>query len=271
MKVKINKASKIIKDWLKPLSKGTYEPIIKVWSGPKGTRRHFFNGMKDRRKHHFLSDGERRFGIYHESLPRVLDYYEQFPLWDIELAIKTAHEMGIRYPMDSDGEAYVMTTDLFAREYNQQLNKIEKVAYSYKPLASLDFESKHPVSVNRTLAKIELERRYYEKKNIRFKLVTDAHISKMCAKNLLKHRACANFKHEFIEHEERFINEFMNIWFAYENPTVNEILRRVKPKLVLPKEDLISLFDWGIWTHQIPADLETEINPFRPLVMKEVV
>ncbi len=270
MKVKINSATKILNTWLKLLAKGTYEPLIKVWSGPKGTRRHLLKGFNANRNHHFLSDGEYRSGIYFESLSNVIDYFEQFPLWDLERVVRIAHEMGIRYPMDKNGEAYVMSTDLLCREYDQKQQKIIMVARSYKPLDSLDFESKHPVSVNRTLAKLELERRYYEEQGIRFKLVTDAHISKNCAYNLKAHRASAWYKDEFIEHEVRFINAFMDALFADEYRTVREHLNVLKPKLGLCQEDLTALFQWGIWTHQIPADLEVKINPFRPLKMKEV-
>ena len=269
MKVKINNATKIITVWLKLLANGTYDPLIKVWSGPKGTRRHFLKGFKSERNHHFLSDGEYRAGIYYESLPNVIDYFEQFPLWDIELAVRIANDMNIRYPMDKDGEAYVMSTDLFCREYDPELKKIVKVAYTYKPLDSFDFNSKHPVSINRTLEKLELERRYYFEKNIRFEIVTDAHISKNCAHNLKAHRASAFYKDEFIAHEARFINSFMDLWFAQENISIRDHLTRLKPILGLGQEDLMALFQWSIWTHQIPADLEIKINPFRPLLMKE--
>ena len=269
MKVKINRANKIITAWLKLLSDGTYDPLIKVWSGPKGTRRHLLEGFKSKQNHHFLSDGEYRAGIYYESLPNVIDYFEQFPLWDIELAIRIAHEMKIRYPMDKNGEAYVMSTDLLCREYDPKLQKIVKVAYSYKPIDSFHFKSKHPVSINRTLAKLELERRYYLEKNIRFEIITDAHISKNCAHNLKAHRASAFYKDEFIEHEARFINGLIDSWFAHQDISVREHLEKLKPKLGLGYTDLMALFEWGIWTHQIPADLEIKINPFRPLLMRE--
>jgi hypothetical protein len=269
MKVKINRANKIITAWLNLFAKGTYQPLIKVWSGPKGTRRHFLKGVKAQRSHHFLSDGEYRAGIYEESLPNVIDYFEQFPLWDIELAVRIAHDMNMRYPMDKEGEAYVMSTDLLCREYDPKLKKIVKVAYSYKPLDSFDSKSKHPVSINRTLAKLELERRYYIEKKIRFEIITDAHISKNCAHNLKAHRGSAFYKNEFIEHEVRFINDFLNSWFAHEDISVREHLGKLKPKLGLGHSDLVALFGWGIWTHQIPADLEIKINPFRPLLMKE--
>jgi len=270
MKVKINKATKTVEQWIDDMARGQYGPLIKVWSGPKGTRRHLLKGFKAKRNHHFLSDGEYRAGIYYESLPHIIDYFEQFPLWDLELAIQIAHEMNIKYPMDRDGEAYVMSTDLLCREYDSNLNKVVKVARSYKPLDSLDFQSIHPLSLNRTLAKLELERRYYEAKQIRFELITDAHVSKNCAHNLKAHRVSAWFKDEFIQHERRFLDAFTDSWFANEALEVQVLLESIKLKLALPQEDLVALFQWGIWTHKIPADLEIKINPFRPLNFKEV-
>ncbi len=270
MRVKINKATGSIKKWIDFMAKGEFQPIIKVWSGPKGTRRHFFRGVKAGRNHHFLSDGEYRAGIYYESLPHIIDYFEQFPLWDIERAIKIANEMGGKYPQDSDGEAYIMSTDLLCREYDPIQRKVIQIARSYKPMDSLDFKSKHPISVHRTLFKLELERRYYEELGILYRLITDAHISKICAHNLKAHRESAKYKNEFIEHEERFLYEFVNLCLANESDEVKVNLEKLTSKLMLSYSDLYALFQWGIWTHQIPANLEVKINPYRPLILKEV-
>lgn len=270
MKIKVNNATKGIKSWLLSLEKGKFEAFIKVWSGPKGTRRHLLKGFKAKRLHHFLSDGERRAGIYYESLPKVIDYFEQFPLWDLELAIRTAHEAGIRYPMDADGEAYVMTTDLLCREYDPELQKVVQIARSYKPLGSLDFKSKHPVSLNRTFEKLEVERRYYEAKGIRFELITDAHISKTCAFNLKYCRSSAWYKDEFIAHEKRFLRTFVEYWYVHEHLEIKAILESLRSPLGLGYSDLQALLFWGIWTHQIPVDLEVKINLHRPLKMLEV-
>ncbi|MDC2887613.1 hypothetical protein [Psychrosphaera algicola] len=81
MILKLNNVNKILTNWLDSLSKGKYEPLIKVWSGPKGTRRHLYKGIKSGRTHHFLSDGEKRLGIVRDSLPETVDYFEQYPLY----------------------------------------------------------------------------------------------------------------------------------------------------------------------------------------------
>lgn len=270
MKIRINKAEKILLGWSKKLVKGQPEALIKVWSGPKGTRRHLLRGFKSRQNHHFLSDGEYRAGIYYESLPTTIQYFEQYPLWDIERAIRIAHEMGIKYPQDKDGEAYVLTTDLLCLEPDPETGRITKIARSYKPLDTL--LTKHPVSINRTLQKLELERRYYEaEEDTKFELITDAHISKQCAFNLKACRQSAWYKDEFISHEEAFMTEFIDVWFAKPWEVSQVLLEQLNKKLGISYSDCYALFQWGVWTHQIPADLEYPINICRPLVFNEVV
>ncbi|GGE82197.1 hypothetical protein GCM10008027_03600 [Pseudoalteromonas gelatinilytica] len=75
MRIKLNKAIKTIETWLNKLAKDQYEPLIKVWSGPKGTRRHFFSGIKSERSHHFLSDGEKRLGLVREVKHGVRSFF----------------------------------------------------------------------------------------------------------------------------------------------------------------------------------------------------
>ena len=269
MKVRVNTATKLLSTWAKR-SDTQYEPLIKVWNSPKGNRRHLLKGYKAApRQHHFLSDGEKRAGIYYESLPSVIDYFEQYPLLDLERAIRIAAEMNIRYPTNyNDGEAYVLSTDLLCREYDSDTHDIVFVARSYKPLDSLDFQSKHPVSLNRTFEKLELERRYYEELGIRFELVTDANISKTCAYNLKYFRNAAWLKHEYIAHQERFIRELMNTWFAKPDVPFNQLLPALIPKLGLSYSDLEMLFDYCAWSHAIPVDLEVKFHRFRPLTLR---
>lgn len=227
-------------------------------------------GFKANHDHHFLSDGEYRNGIHQESLPTTIDFFEQFPLWDIARAIRIASEMGVRYPTDKNGEAYIMSTDLLCREIDEETNQLVKVARSYKPIDTLLHECKHPRSVARTFEKLEIERRYYEEMNIRFELITDMHISKNCAQNLKVNRASAWYREEFIQHEKRFMPTFLTA--CVENPG-NELrvnLERLLPVLGVSYSDAFALFQWGIWTHQIPADLEVLINPFRPLALKDL-
>ena len=270
MRIKLNKAEGIIEDWLKPLSKGQFEPLIKVWSGPKITRRHFFSGIKSKRNHHFLSDGEKRLGLVREALPQTVNYFEQYPLWDIGLCIEIAIDMGIKYPVDKDGEAYVLSTDLLCLELDFETKQVNQVARTYKPIASFLTESNHPVSVTRTLQKLELERRYYKEKTIPFHIETDVNISKAYANNLVWARKSTEYIGEFIQHQEKFIYAFVNAVYGRPDDCIVESLERVCTKIGITFSDAMALFQWGIWSHQIPADLEKTIHVLEPLILKEV-
>ena len=270
MRIKLNKATSIIEAWLSKLAKGEYDPLIKVWSGPKITRRHFFSGIKSNRNHHFLSDGEKRLGLVREALPQTINYFEQYPLWDIDLCIQLSVEMGIKYPVDKNGEAYVLSTDLFCSEVDFKTGEVKQVARTYKPIASFLTESNHPVSITRTLQKLELEKRYYDKKGIPFHIETDVNISKAYADNLVWTRKSAEYRHEFIHHTEKFNYEFVDAIYGRPENVIVEQLEHVSRRMAISYSDAMALFQWGIWSHTIPADLEQSIHMFEPLTLKEV-
>jgi hypothetical protein len=270
MKIRINKAKKTISKLLDSLAKGQYDPLIKVWSGPKGTRRHLFRGVKDGLNHQFLSDGEKRLGVYRESLPQTVAFYEQYPLWDIERCIRIAHEMGMRYPMDEHNEAYILSTDLMCREADQEIGKSVLIARTYKPIASFLKESKHPVSIARTLAKLELERRYYEEIDIDFHIETDLFVSKICEKNLLWAREPVRFIAQLFEHQISLNYSLVDSVIGKPDEVLRYHIEYAARKAGVNYSDAFALTQWGIWTHQVPVDLDSEINAFRPLALTEV-
>ena len=270
MRIKLNKAKKEIDKHLNELSKGHYVGQVQVWNSPKITRRHFFRGIKSGRNHHFLSDGEKRLGLVREALPETVNFFEQYPLWDIDRCIRISVEMGIKYPVDKDGEAYILSTDLFCLELDFKTKQVNKMARTYKPVASFLTETNQANSVTRTLQKLELERRYYEEVHIPFVIETDLNISKVYADNLVWARKSAEYREEFIKHEEKFIYAFTNAVYTHPEDCIKESLERVCIKQGIIYSDAMALFQWGIWTHKIPANLEHSIHVLEPLMLKEV-
>lgn len=272
MLLKFNKAKKIIDQWQELIDKKQYEPLIKVWSGPKGTRRHLYKGVKSGREHHFLSDGERRLGIIRDSLPETVNYFEQYPLDDLLLCVEIAVEMGIKYPCDADGEAYVLSTDFMCLEsdLSQSEPTINQVARTYKTLDSFDTQIKHPVSVTRTLQKLELERRYYAEKKIPFILETDADVSVNCADNLKWAKGCLSYIQDIIEHQTNFFFEFIKVATLYFESSLAEVIEKTCQKIGIDYSDGFGLFQWGVWSHQLPIDLDKKIKVFEPVPLIEV-
>lgn len=140
-----------------------YQPwltIQDVSSSGRVTRAYSF---KTNRIHHCLSDLET--GLFHmlDWSESVTDIREQFPL-DRESTRDIAGRMGVQHPQDPHGRVdLVMTTDFLVDL--RRAAHTGKAAYSVKPASELEDA--------RTLDKLEIERRYWERKNIPWFLVTD--------------------------------------------------------------------------------------------------
>jgi hypothetical protein len=111
------------------------------------------------RIHHLLSDHERRAFLVYDYADSVSDIREQYPL-DREETKAIAKEAGIVHPADSDC-LLVQTTDLLVTLLDQDGGKIN-LARSIKPAEHLRDQ--------RTLEKLELERRYWERHGVDWRM-----------------------------------------------------------------------------------------------------
>jgi len=128
-------------------------------------------GHKTNRVHHFLSRNELNYFFLLEWSDRVLDIREQFPLSDVELAADIARKAGIAYPRDNiSGFPYILTCDFMIT------TKAGFKARTIKCTSELQN--------NRTLEKLEIERRYWECVGIDWKVVTEREISKQKCQNI---------------------------------------------------------------------------------------
>lgn len=152
-----------------------YKPWIKIQDVPSLGRSSRIKGIKTGRQHEFLSDLERNYFYILEYSDIVEDIREQYPLLPIEDTILIADELGIEHPRNPEtGEFIVMTTDfLVSINYN---NKPYDVARTIK--------AKDELMDKRILEKFEIERVYWERKEINWGIVTDEDIDKVVASNI---------------------------------------------------------------------------------------
>ena len=128
-------------------------------------------GSKTGRTHHLMSTSEKNYFYLLEWSDEVTDIREQFPLTDLELAVRLASEAGIRYPRDSASAfPYVLTCDFMIRTKNGFK------ARTVKPSSMLDN--------TRTLEKLEIERRYWVEKGIDWKIVTEQELPIVKIRNI---------------------------------------------------------------------------------------
>jgi hypothetical protein len=101
----------------------------------------------------------------------VLDIREQYPLSDLTDAIRIAERAQIRYPYDNkSGFPYVMTSDFYVEMEGGS------VILSVKPASELEKP--------RVLEKLEIERRYWRARGIKWELVTEFEINRTKARNI---------------------------------------------------------------------------------------
>ncbi len=152
-----------------------YKPWIEVSDFASSGRVSRILGWKTNREHHLMSDGEKRLFYLSEWSDRVTDIREQFPLLDLELCFKIAEEMGVDYNKYSKGDApHVLTSD-FMLTVTREGNSIDEAR---------TFKLSKDLNNLRTVTKLEIERRYYARKGISWKIVTEKELPKPLLKNI---------------------------------------------------------------------------------------
>ena len=128
-------------------------------------------GKTTGRIHHLLSSQELWYFYLLDWSEKTMDIREQFPLLELEEAIKIADSLGIHYPYDrKSGFPYVLTSDFLIT------TEQETIARSVKLAKDLD----NP----RVCEKLEIERRYWKSRGIEWHLVTENQISRAKARNI---------------------------------------------------------------------------------------
>ena len=140
-----------------------YKPWIRVQDfSSRGTISRIYSFKTDR-VHHFLSNHEKYYFYLMEWSEKVIDIREQFPLFDVNTAINIAADAEIKYPADRiSGFPYVMTCDfMLTTSLGFKARTIKQVSELSNP---------------RVIEKLEIERRYWNRLGIDWKLVTDRDI-----------------------------------------------------------------------------------------------
>ncbi len=158
-----------------------YQPWLTVHDLSSSGRSARMLGRHNRRIHHLFSDIERGAFLEYDWRDDVQDIREQFPL-DRGLTRAIAFEMGVRHPRDPrSGTDIVMTTDFLV----DMTNGCRAVS------CKLGSDLTNP----RTLEKVEIERRYWDRLGRRFGIWTELSTTKTRTHNLA-------FLHEYMDADE---------------------------------------------------------------------
>lgn len=153
----------------------TYQPWLLVQDVPSKGLAHRIKGWKTKRVHHLFSNHERDYFYILEWSAFVQDIREQYPLLPLEETLTIAEENLIRHPVDpKTRQPIVMTTDFLVTVVRD--GSPVNQARSVKPVNQLN--------KTRVLEKLELERLYWQKRDIDWGIVTEREIPQTIADNV---------------------------------------------------------------------------------------
>lgn len=194
-----------------------YKPFWTVHDFPSKGRVHRIKGWKTKRIHHFFSDLQKNLFLLFEWSDSVVDIREHYPLYDTD---ELMAESDLRFDLFTDKESnlpYVLTTNFLLTLLNDNGEEY---------LVAINVKNASDLKRKRTIEKFEIERRFYEKKNIEFQIVTQNEISKTFAKNVeWVHQS--RFQYEqfgFSLEDLETLTRLLKDKFSRENKRVDKIL-----------------------------------------------
>ncbi|MBX7224341.1 MAG: TnsA endonuclease N-terminal domain-containing protein [Blastocatellia bacterium] len=226
-------------DWLRDSNShgrlAAYHPWHRVQDVPSQGLSSRLKGWKTGRVHHFLSELERKYFLVLEWSPLVIDIREQFPLLPLDETLAIAEACGFKHPT-APGTAnfHVLTSDFVITVQSQ--GDLLEVVRSTKYAADLQSE--------RTLEKLEIERRYWAQRRIDWGIVTEREIPETLVHNV----EWVHPWHDFNELPVLVQTNLERIFKAFQMSlvdsglTLNEICHETDDRFGLPHGSTLTAF-----------------------------
>lgn len=225
-----------------------YKPWVQIQDFPSKGIVSRVKGRTTGRIHHLMSNLELRYFYLLDWSEKTTDIREQFPLDEISDAIKIADSCGIRYPYDNvSGFPYVMTTDFLIT-----VNGVY-IARAIKPKSELQ--------KSRVKEKLEIERRYWLKRDVEWKIITEDEIPCTKVRNI-EWLCCGSEFNELVSDgdlAQRCEEIFMEM-YVHEKCPVITIIHHIEQSYGLNKGTGIALFKQLVHNKSIELDLNKQIN-----------
>lgn len=228
-----------------------YKPFFHVRDVPSQGRSAIDLGLKTARSHHYLSDIEYAFHVLAEYAINVTDIREQYALLPWKETQQIAEELGIRHPTyPKTTTPIVVTTDIVLTVKHSEY---QTIAVSVKMSNDIALENK---SAKRTLEKLLIEKKYWERRSIPWLLCTEKNIPMNRAYNLDFFRN--TMQRDELDHLNLllpdFVIEFVKTWKP--NLTLTQLLTHIAAAFRISKSDVFTLLGRAIWMRLIHVDLD---------------
>ncbi|NRT78221.1 TnsA endonuclease N-terminal domain-containing protein [Clostridium beijerinckii] len=241
-----------------------YKPWLTIQDVPSIGKVTRLLGLKTERQHDFFSDNETSYFYIVEFSDLTIDIREQFPLLPIEETIIISEELAIKHPTDPySKEPIVITSDFLITIKDKSSKKI--ISRTIKQCSDLK---------KRQIEKFEIERRFWQKKNIDWGIVTEREINRTFAGNI-------ELVYQFhdltrIEGFETYNSEqITNLTNDFKASILGRSIIRNKScefeeKMLLKAGNGIAIFKHLIITKQISIDMLVPISVDKEILVKDV-
>jgi hypothetical protein len=237
-----------------------YNPWLHIQDVPSKGLVTRIKGWKTTRVHHLLSIFELMYFYVLEWSTDVFDIREQYPLLPLEETLAIAQACGIRHPTDPHTKhPVVMSTD-FVNTIQQNGKNIDQAR---------TLKHKQELRSKRKLEKLEIERRYWEKRKVDWKIVTEDDIPNVLARNvewLHQYRHLEDFSDltEFTIHQ---IISVLTKSVCEQNVSLRNITLQTDDRLGLEIGTSLSIVRYLLANRSWQVDMNKPINPGKQLIL----
>ncbi|MDV2581681.1 TnsA endonuclease N-terminal domain-containing protein [Alkalibacillus haloalkaliphilus] len=207
-------------------------------------------GVKTGRIHYLQSDNQYRAFLNFEFSKSVTDIRESYPLLDVYEVVNKLDDLRFDKFQDRETkEPYVLTTNFL----------LTTLVHGETKLLARTIKNQSELNRKITLEKLEIERRYWQAKNIDWKVITNKQLSKQRAKNLEWLRETL-LEDQFQNTKENLADSLLQ--FLIENRThpINTILSKFDQIETLNEGTALYLFRFLIASGKVELDLDSPIN-----------
>lgn len=246
-----------------------YVPWIKVRSFPSHGTSHIVPGVKVHRAHHLLSNAEYHYHVILEHDRSIIDIREQFPLLPAAETHAIASSLNVRPPVyPGTSVPLVLTTDFLITQVDST-GKERLVARSMKYAKEIEDASKG--EQDRLLEKLEIERLFWARRNIEWKLVLYERLSQVRIRNLLILRSYALISPMLVS--EKNISWMLEVISTArtDEMSLKALLVKVAKALYMEYMGAKCLFFHLAWVGRLRIDLNSKIIELSKPLYVEVV
>ncbi|HMV07491.1 MAG TPA: TnsA endonuclease N-terminal domain-containing protein [Cyclobacteriaceae bacterium] len=218
-------------------SNQTYRPWIRVHDfSSKGLVSRIYSELTGR-VHHLLSQLETKVFYWCEWFAKEIK--EQYALLPLSETIEIAALAGLHHPQVNGAEV-IMSTD-FLVDLDEG-----PIAISVKPSSKL---------TARTLAKLEIERQYFERRKIPYYIITEKEIPEIFIKNICLARQAAK-RPDISVSDNKFLSDL--IQYPEANGSILQTLQKMAIQYECTYPELKNLYLHLIWKKRISFDLSVK-------------